>query len=157
MSYNLNGIIHYKLTSTPTVTDVSPRYGSWKVTTTVTVTGSGFGTTIADVSVKIDDVVCTVTAVTNTQITCTAPLQSSQVVGTPGKFVVRIAGRKAYNPGYGFKYVSLWMQGDTWGAEDGILPLSDVDVTIPAGKTVLFDHHSAILGVLTIEGTLIIS
>lgn len=76
-SYQIDNMIHYKLPKTPTVTAVSPKYGSWKVTSTVTITGTGFGTVLADASVTIDNIACTVTAVTDTSITCTAPLQSS--------------------------------------------------------------------------------
>lgn len=62
VSYDLTGNIHYVMAATPRVTEVSPKFGNWKANTTVTITGTGFSATPADVSVMIDNVTCTVTA-----------------------------------------------------------------------------------------------
>ena len=50
------------------VTSVGPTRGSTAGGTAVVISGTGFGTVQADVSVSIAGVACTVTAVTNTQV-----------------------------------------------------------------------------------------
>ena len=51
---------------TPTVTAASKTFVANGGSTTLTITGTGFGTVTANVNVNIDNVPCTVTAVTNT-------------------------------------------------------------------------------------------
>jgi len=48
-----------------------PRYGNVVGGEDITFSGSGFGTTVADVSIVIDEVVCVVSTVTDTEIVCT--------------------------------------------------------------------------------------
>ncbi|XP_056597030.1 fibrocystin-L-like [Triplophysa dalaica] len=60
---------NYTITQTPNVISVSPVTGP--VGTQITISGSGFGTDAALVSVKIDAVGCNVTSITETQLMCT--------------------------------------------------------------------------------------
>lgn len=118
LTYDVTSKISYSSSGTPTINTVSPRYGSWKVANTLTITGSGFGTTIADVSVKVDGVVCAVSAVIDTSITCTIPIQTSEVLNSPGTFEVAIKGAKAINfSNRKFQFVSLWSDAETWGTD----------------------------------------
>ncbi|XP_051729532.1 LOW QUALITY PROTEIN: fibrocystin-L-like [Ctenopharyngodon idella] len=60
---------NYSRGQTPNITSVSPITGP--VGTKITISGTGFGTDIALVSLEIGGVACTVTSVTNTQLLCT--------------------------------------------------------------------------------------
>nr|XP_055075128.1 fibrocystin-L-like [Misgurnus anguillicaudatus] len=60
---------NYSIEQTPDITSVSPVTGP--VRTKITVSGSGFGTDAALISVKIDGVDCNVTSITDTQLLCT--------------------------------------------------------------------------------------
>nr|XP_039261251.1 fibrocystin-L-like [Styela clava] len=59
----------YSADATPTLSDVSPASGTG--TTVLTLTGAGFGTVAADVSVTVGNTVGTVTAATDESISCT--------------------------------------------------------------------------------------
>ncbi|XP_065144791.1 fibrocystin-L-like [Paramisgurnus dabryanus] len=59
----------YSIEQTPDITSVSPVTGP--VGTEITVSGSGFGTDAALISVEIDGVDCDVTSITDTQLLCT--------------------------------------------------------------------------------------
>lgn len=58
--------ITYKWDSTPFVTSMSPIVGKWSGDTEITINGFNFGTTTADVSIKINGKTCTVTSTTAT-------------------------------------------------------------------------------------------
>nr|XP_055075127.1 fibrocystin-L-like [Misgurnus anguillicaudatus] len=60
---------NYSIEQTPNITSVSPVAGP--VGTEITVSGSGFGTDAALISVEIDGVECDVTSITDTQLLCT--------------------------------------------------------------------------------------
>ena len=60
----------YDSSVTATVATVSPTSVS-AAATSITITGSGFGTISADVSVTLGGVACSVTSVTDTQVECT--------------------------------------------------------------------------------------
>nr|XP_055075552.1 fibrocystin-L-like [Misgurnus anguillicaudatus] len=59
----------YSIEQTPDITSVSPVTGP--VGTKITVSGSGFGTDAALITVEIDGVDCNVTSITDTQLLCT--------------------------------------------------------------------------------------
>ncbi|KAA0710209.1 Fibrocystin-L Polycystic kidney and hepatic disease 1-like protein 1 [Triplophysa tibetana] len=60
---------YYTVEQTPDIISVSPATGP--VGTQITISGSGFGTDAALVSVEIDAVGCNVTSITDTQLMCT--------------------------------------------------------------------------------------
>nr|XP_055075555.1 fibrocystin-L-like [Misgurnus anguillicaudatus] len=60
---------NYSTEQTPDITSVTPVTGP--VGTEITVSGSGFGTDAALISVEIDGVDCNVTSITDTQLLCT--------------------------------------------------------------------------------------
>lgn len=63
--------VTYEGTLTPLLESIVPRYGNVVGGEDITFSGSGFGTTVADVSIVIDEVVCVVSTVTDTEIVCT--------------------------------------------------------------------------------------
>lgn len=75
--------ITYKWVDTPFVTSMSPIVGRWSGDTEITIIGFNFGTVIADVSIKINDKVCTVTSTTATQIKCNTTTLGAAPTGNP--------------------------------------------------------------------------
>ncbi|XP_033119895.1 fibrocystin-L-like [Anneissia japonica] len=61
----------FSAATTPTISSVYPLSGN--AGDTVTITGTHFGSSTADVEVKIDDIYCIVSNVTSTKITCEVP------------------------------------------------------------------------------------
>ena len=109
--------ITYDLTKTPKITAVSPLYVGVNTAAEVTITGSGFGTTQGDVTVTIDSVTCTVSAVSDTSITCTSGIKATSVTNTEG-LVVKIASKgRAANQGNDLFYVRRWSHIDTWSGD----------------------------------------
>jgi hypothetical protein len=80
----------------PTITAVSPVTGPTAGGQTVTITGTNFGTILANVSVKFGTTPGVVTAVTDTSITVTTPAHSGGVVNvvvtTPGGIATKADG-----------------------------------------------------------------
>jgi hypothetical protein len=75
VSLNVNGqtatlpqSVTYSSTATPTVTGITPAFGSQIATTPVTISGTFTGATSGNTVVTIDGIACTVTAATATQI-----------------------------------------------------------------------------------------
>lgn len=67
----LTNAVTYDSAATPNLTAISPRFGTVKGGETVTFTGTGFPTSINDVTIIIDGVDCAVQTASETQITCT--------------------------------------------------------------------------------------
>ena len=63
--------VTYAAANTPKVTTISPLLGPTSGGTAVTITGTGFGTVTNNVAVVMDGIVCSVTFVTDTSISCT--------------------------------------------------------------------------------------
>ena len=144
----------YDESATPTVSDISPYYGPVAGGTTVTLTGTGFGTTPEDVSVKVDGYDATVTACTDTSLTFDTGVRSTLVEPT---LSINVAGKGYANTiGHHFLYVYLWSEESTWGGETP--PSAGQSVHIPAGKNVLYDipaDESVELVLVAIEGQLV--
>ena len=68
---SLTSTVEYRADTTPVVQSISPALGPTSGGTNITITGTGFGTTLANVVVTIDQVTCVITAVTASSITCT--------------------------------------------------------------------------------------
>nr|XP_009292515.1 fibrocystin-L isoform X2 [Danio rerio] len=60
---------NYSRQQTPNITSVTPKTGP--VGTQITISGSGFGTDSAVVSLQIDSVACNISSITDTQLLCT--------------------------------------------------------------------------------------
>jgi hypothetical protein len=144
--------VQYDGSATPKIDSISPRYGTVTGGTTVTLTGSGFGSSAADVSVIIDGVACAVSAATNTQITCaTGPRPNTP----PPSMTVSINGvGNVALQGNTFTYVSAWSESSTWGGD--FAPIEGDSIHVPTGKHLLVDIDSApLLKAVIVEGSLI--
>lgn len=120
--------VTYDSEKTPLLASISPRFGSVKGNTEVTLTGTGFSAT-ETTEVLFDSRPCAVTAQTDTTITCT----TADKPFTPEDPVVQIniAGTGAVaTKGLLFRYVSLWSDTDTWA---DFLPIEGESVSIPKG------------------------
>lgn len=95
------------------------------------IVGTNFGTVIGDVEVLIDGIVCSVTAVTDTQITCTTGDKGANNYSQPS-LVVKVNNFHALVPdGVIFLYGLLWSNDLTWGLE--AKPRAGDSVFVPKG------------------------
>lgn len=149
--YNF-GDVTYDAASTPTITSISPRFGSVLGGTTVTLTGTNLqGTSTA--SVLFDNRECVVQSDSATQIVCL----TSDKPYLPDSPEVRIKidglGSVATR-GLIFRYVSLWSDPETWGGD--IPPIAGDSIHVPRGQHLLVDVDSTeILQAIIVEGSLI--
>ena len=137
------------------VTSISPRWGTVKGNTLITLTGTNFPQVSAsNYHIKFDGKECTsVTVVSATQVTCvTAPRPG--LYGAP-TIEIKVDNYGSVNTGDEiFRYVSLWSDPDTWGGE--FIPIADESVYIPAGLHLLVDVDSTpVLKAVLVEGSLI--
>ena len=173
-------IFNFSSILTPTISSVAPAIGSTAGGTTVTISGSGFGTspnvTIAGVvcAWKLEDVGsyrgknlclwgqdsalgvnCTGIGASDTKILCvTNPSPTGAVrFALP---VISVAGKGLATVPFltTFSYVDRWSATTTWGYNSP--PKEGDSISIPARNTVLYDLvTSPRLHLLIIEGTLI--
>ena len=145
---------------TPQLTMVEPKKGGTMGGTTLTITGSGFGSTIGDVSVTLFDVACDVKTVIDTEITCVTnafPRDRAQEPVAPVVFIdngpgTAISGA-AKESDIEFWYVDRWSSPYTWGCtDDSCKPKAGEIIVIPAGQVILLDETTPILAVLIIDG-----
>ncbi|KAK7468041.1 hypothetical protein BaRGS_00036745, partial [Batillaria attramentaria] len=142
----------YDASITPEVTGVEPRRGGTAGGTPLTISGSGFGTSIPNVSVKIGGAVCDVSAVTDTEITCTTNSAPS------GDYEVDVnvneAG-SAIQADAGYRYIDVWSSPFTWDGDADNIPGEGDLVDIPPGQILLLDTTTPRLRMLIIRGKLI--
>jgi hypothetical protein len=146
----------YDDSASAVVNSISPRYGTYKGGEVVTFTGTGFPTTHTEVTVTIDNVVCSVISSSDTQITCTSGARPSIVAD--GETVVTFTGSTKI--GYAsmqelkYNYANYWSDLDTWSGE--YIPQDGDTVSIPKGQTLLVDvDYSNQLVAVIVEGSLI--
>lgn len=137
------------------VDEVSPRWGSVEGSTTVTFTGEGFGTTVADVSVEIDGISCAISSVIDTEVVCVTGSRPGLYTSDP-MLEIRVANKgKADTLGNIFRYVSLWSQDSTWGGR--FAPADGESVVVPSGLDLLVDiDASPMLNMVLVDGGSII-
>lgn len=105
--------VTYDTMKTPVLTSISPRFGSVKGGTLVTLTGTGFSAQ-DKTEVLFDNRACKVTKQTATSIECTTK-DKPYVADTPTTKIT-IAGTGAVaTKDLVFRYVSLWSDETTWG------------------------------------------
>jgi hypothetical protein len=120
--------------------------------TEITLTGTGFTTSQADISVIIDGVSCVVTAATATEIKCDSGSRpglpaTSMVVSINGVGNVALQGNT-------FTYVSAWSEPSTWGND--FAPIEGDSIHIPTGMNLLIDiDQSPLLKAVIVEGSII--
>jgi hypothetical protein len=98
--------VTYSDANTPIVTTIAPLKGTAAGGVEVTITGSGFSTELTENAVEFDGVECTISAATETEITCLTGARPSFV---PPMSVVRVNGSKAVVPSdQTFIYIDNW-------------------------------------------------
>lgn len=138
---------------TPLVTNIQPKFASPAGGDSITITGSGFGTSTSDASVAIDGVACAVQSVTDSEIVCITGARAS--MPAKSSFSVRIAGNTASLTCDSFVYAYRWSDPLTWG---GDLPPVDGDtVYVPKGMILLVDQSTPNLYTIIVEGSIIFS
>jgi len=146
----LNDVI-YTSSKTPVLTSISPRFGTVKGGTLVTLTGTGFSAS-ETTEVHFDNRKCKVTKQSATSIECKTE-DKPYVADTPVASIV-IAGTGAVaTKGLVFRYVSLYSDETTW---KDFLPVEGESISIPKGQQLLVDVDSTpILKAIIVEGALI--
>jgi len=144
--------VEYTGSLTPSLTGVSPRFGTVTGGTVVTFTGTGLSTDTSKYSIIIDGINCPVSSATSTSVTCTTGKR-------PGLVETSL---RIYIDGHGlvsnreivFRYVSVWSSDTTWGGE--FAPMEGESVWIPKGLNLLVDVDSSpVLKAVIVEGSLI--
>ncbi|KAL3886654.1 hypothetical protein ACJMK2_026634, partial [Sinanodonta woodiana] len=146
----LNNGYTYDTSLTPSILTVSPARGGTAGGTTVTISGSGFGTTAGLVHVTIGGSTCTVSSVTDTVIVCVTGPHSGSI---KTKVRVEVSGNgiaKQQDESQTFYYVDRWSSLYSWGG--GPLPAAGEMVVIPKGQTILLDIDTPVLSMLLIQG-----
>ncbi|KAH9512877.1 Fibrocystin-L, partial [Bulinus truncatus] len=147
VSYTQTSAYSYDNSLDTSVTSVSPSRGGTGGGTVLTITGTNFGSTIEEISVKISGAVCNVTSVTDTQILCRTGAASS---GTTTVQVQRNNWGLANQINAVFQYIDLWSSRYTWGGQS---PPTDGDfVVIPPNQIILLDTNTTVLKMLLIQG-----
>ncbi|ESO84871.1 hypothetical protein LOTGIDRAFT_131466, partial [Lottia gigantea] len=132
---------------TPEITGVSPSRGGTAGGTRLTITGTGFGSISADMSVTIDGYVCPVESVNETQIVCITGAGKSS--DTKVNIVFAEIGN-AKQTSAAFYYIDVWSSQYTWGNNPP--PVAGDLVVIPANQTILLDTDTPVLKMLIIQG-----
>jgi hypothetical protein len=144
--------VEYKGQLTPTLDEVTPRFGTVKGGTQVTFTGKQFSANKADYLITLDNIVCPVDSATSTSVTCTTAKRPglppfSQTIYIKGQGYVS-------NQGVKFTYVNVWSHTETWGGE--FAPVDGESIYVPKGLNLLVDiKTSPILNLVIVEGEII--
>lgn len=147
-----NGV-SYSQSATPYLTASNILYVNSAGGENIQLTGTAFGTDSSVVSVKIDGLACTVTAVTDTQISCTSAVQMPSAVPAVKSFEVIVNGNKAAQ-GVNLIYVYRWSDSRTWGGD--VPPVAGDLILLPDNLVLLVDQDvPSILGLYSTNGGLI--
>lgn len=114
---------------------IEPRWGAVEGGETLTLTGSGFTTVLADISIVLDQVKCEVLTATETKITCRSGPRTGIRKSTLEMSIVGFG--KVSTQGVLFTYVNKWSSMVTWGGE--FPPIEGESVFVPKGLNLLVD------------------
>ena len=115
----------YQLDRTPTVTSIAPQRGSTAGGTWITLQVEGLpsGLGVADVSVTVVGLPCTVTNVSAYEVSCLTASYGTTSRDNPGDGVVLLtlhaSGAAAATANATYEYIDLWSRYTTWGGERG--------------------------------------
>ena len=141
---------------TPKIVSVNPKMGSTAGGTSLTITGSNFGTDLAAITVTIHDEECQIKTLSNSQVVCeTAPFprEKSQIAVEPVIFVSGGAGKATNVNDETFWYIDRWSSPYTWGCnDDSCKPKAGEIIVIPKDQVILLDESTPHLAVLIIDG-----
>ena len=147
-----SGSITYDSALTPLITQLDPVRGTTLGGVELTITGENLGSVAADVQVTIDGIDCPIKTVSSTSIVCTT---GERLAFVPATLEVLIAGKGlAATQGFTFLYADLWSSSTTWGGE--VPPREGESVWIPKGQNIVLDMPTGHLGLVLIEGNLIV-
>ncbi|KAM3144741.1 hypothetical protein pb186bvf_003050 [Paramecium bursaria] len=142
--------VSYQKAITPQVTNVSPLFASSTGGQTLTITGTGFGS--SNGKVTIDNVDCPIQTQLDTQIVCTVGFKDLSTNSVINQFKVSNNGNVASNKVI-FKYGNLWSDINTWG---GVVFPSDGDsVVVEAGQTLVVDTITPKLVQIISQGSIV--
>ncbi|KAM3595703.1 uncharacterized protein V6R79_001361 [Siganus canaliculatus] len=145
---NVSSGFTYKSQLTPVITEVSPRRGGTAGGTRLTISGSGFSTNMADVSVTIAGTVCVLQSTNDTHIVC---VTGAQRQSQETKVRVSVGDRGvAKMDNADFFYIDVWSSRFTWGGQSP--PEKDSFAVITKGQTILLDTSTPVLKMLLIQG-----
>uniref|UniRef100_A0A8C5F806 PKHD1 like 1, tandem duplicate 1 n=1 Tax=Gadus morhua TaxID=8049 RepID=A0A8C5F806_GADMO len=145
---NMSGGFTYRTLLTPVVSGVAPRRGGTAGGTRITISGSGFSTSLSEVNVTVAGSVCDVQSTNATHIVC---VTNSQGRSQEAKVRVSIGDRGiARMDNADFFYIDVWSSRFTWG---GLTPPEKgTFVVITKGQTILLDESTPVLKMLLIKG-----
>ena len=148
--------VTYTDAATTTVTDISPKYGTYKGGETITITGTSFSTVTSEISVLIDGVACAVSTASTTSITCVTGERT--VIPSKHSTIVSFTGATqngyAVMQGNEYIYANYWLDLDTWNGE--FMPADGDSVVIPAGQTLIVNiDKSPKLQAIIVQGEMI--
>lgn len=145
------GKVEYRDDATPTVTLLSPTSGTPTGGTTLTITGTGFGSDPSLVSVLVDGVACVAQTAAPTQITCLTGARTA--LPTANTFDVSVNQNRASVTTANFTYANRWSDPLTWGGD--IPPIAGDTVYVPKGMVLLVDQSTPNLKTIVVEGAII--
>ncbi|XP_064635838.1 fibrocystin-L-like [Lineus longissimus] len=143
----------YQAALTPSISSVSPARGGTGGGTTITINGSGFGTSSSDVTVDIAGSDCAVQTVSDTTITCITSARSPSVMA---KVAVSVGTNgQAPEDNADFHYIDVWSSPYTWGTNLS-LPVDGDMIVVGPGQTLMVDTDTAIVKMLLVQGGTVI-
>lgn len=135
--FNITDGVTFKKSVTGELSAVEPKVGLKKGSTVLKVKGKAFGTVKTDVKVFVGENECTVSACTDTEITCSTTANTGDSAQT-GESVSVIKGNQLIkNDKVKMTEVELWSDKDTWGGES--IPQKGEEIIIESGKNILID------------------
>ena len=150
----LSSSYSYATAATPTITSVTPKSGSTAGGTSLTISGSSLGSIKEDIVVMLDGAAaCIAKSASDVQVVCrTGAHQTTSA--TEVTLRVKSKGKAAPTNAVNvlFTYQDVWSSVYTWGGSPP--PVAGDSVVIPAGKTVILDTDTPVLGLIVVEGTL---
>jgi hypothetical protein len=108
----LANAVTYSHAKTSTISSLSSKFGPSVGGTILTITGTNFGTNL---SVKIDDIDCAITANNTASITCTTGVRAT--IPLANSFIVTSDGNPVLVQCDPFLYIDRWSSQETWGGE----------------------------------------
>ena len=138
----------------PQVNAVQPKMGGTAGGTSLTLSGSGFGSIVSEVEVTIHGSSCSVQSVNDSQIICETGAFDRNLDQTPIEPIVLVGGGAGYAKVRAqFWYIDRWSSPYTWGCTDETCkPVEGDIVLISKGQVLLLDETTPILKMLLIDG-----
>jgi len=145
----------YSVADTPTVTSISPRYGSSLGGTLVTISGVGLPTSVQTAEVQLNSRPCAVQTASASEITC---ITTPRGIFMPLSVRVREVGGAGFavlnESVVHFRYLDRWSELTTWLNDEP--PAEGDTVVIPSDQAVLIDVPLPRLFLFLIQGFVVV-